>query len=122
MKRDVKLFDCYNRPDDVFEAMNPESIVETAGYLPADVQISTMIDAGRRLGEARKEMYDYFDGGEEGFDDVDVPPDRIPGADIADASQLAMALKTRFANQAVEITREGEKIDSTPPVEPVKGD
>ena len=122
MKRDVKLFDCYNRPDDVFEAMNPESIVETAGYLPADVQISTMIDAGRRLGEARKEMYDYFDGEEEGFDQVDVPPDRVPGADLADASQISMAVNARLEAQAREIMSEAEKIDSSPPVEPVKGD
>jgi len=81
-----------------------------------------MIDAGKRLGEARKEMYDYFDGEEEGFDEVDVPPDRVPGADLADASQISMAVNARLEAQARENRVEAEKIDSSPPVEAPKGD
>lgn len=120
MKRDVALFDCFNRPDDEFEVMNEESITETAGYLPAEQQIMGMIDAGRRLGEARKEMYDYFEGEEEGFDQVDVPPDRVPGADIADASQISMAVSARLEAQARKNINKPEKIDPKPVVEPPK--
>lgn len=64
--------------------------VETAGYIPAEVQIRNMMVAGQRLGEYRAEMYDY---GEEVSDDEAIgDPTRSPNFDLADAAQLARGL------------------------------
>ena len=45
----MDFFTKYKRPAPVLEHPDPVSKVETQGYIPADVQIMRMIDAGRRL-------------------------------------------------------------------------
>ena len=52
-------------------------ITEQAGYIPVDVQVKNMMLAGQRLGEYRKEAYD-FEPGVDVPDDVDVDPTRSP--------------------------------------------
>lgn len=61
--------------------------VETAGYIPPKRQIEEMIMAGRRLNEAREDMYDFPD--EKSIDPNFTDPTRDPGFEMADASRLA---------------------------------
>lgn len=75
----------YTRPDLPLESGGGESLVESAGYIPAQRQIEQFMTAGRRLALARKEMFDFPDGVErEDFTD----PTRSPNFDLADAVEL----------------------------------
>jgi len=69
-----------------------EMITEQAGYLPPQVQIEQMMEAGRRLADYRKEQFDaLYD-----VDDVELDPTRSPGFDMADASALMMEKKKKL--------------------------
>lgn len=70
-----------------------EKLVESAGYIPADVQIEQMIMAGQRLGDFRRENYDYDLEEEPIMEDMD--PTRSPNFDLADASQIGAALAAK---------------------------
>jgi len=67
-----------------------ETIVERAGYMPPKIQIEAMINAGRRLNEARAEQFDFPDGK---IDDNFVDPTRDPNFDLADATRLSRTIK-----------------------------
>lgn len=82
-----------NRPPADEEKNSGESLVESAGYIPAEIQIMEMIQAGERLGEYRKEKYDYESLSE---DDGLVDPTRCPGFDMAEASLLDRRLAAKF--------------------------
>lgn len=105
-----EIFDWYKRPKTLEEVNDGEEVVEKDGYIPADVQIQSMINAGMRLGEYRREMYDY------GPDD-EVPDDAIDTRSFTDPVEATRALnqvKARLeaqANQAA--TEQGEAV---PPV------
>lgn len=47
------------RPPEDHEVNSGVILVETAGYVPAEVRIREMIDAGQRLMEARADAYDF---------------------------------------------------------------
>lgn len=88
--------------DEEFEAGGGEEIVDAAGYVPAEQQILTMINAGIRLDENRKEMYDYegpitpdLELGDIGYDVT-----RRPNTDPADIAQLQLLVSSRLAEQA----------------------
>ena len=88
------------------EINSGELITETAGYIPADVQIQDMIAAGMRLGEYRREMYD-FDANEEIPEDfMDIT--RIPGVDVVDVERAGIAVNAKIA-EAQEILRKAEE-------------
>ena len=85
-----------------FEPGGGEEIVDAAGYVPAEQQILTMINAGIRLDENRREMYDYegpvsvdTELGDIGFDVT-----RLPNTDPADIAQLNLLVNARLAEQA----------------------
>lgn len=82
----------YQRKKSVPEKNSGVLIVETAGYIPAKVQVEQMIMAGRKLAEYRKEMYDF---GPDEPDDGYVDPTRSPNYDMADAHQDAMRVADR---------------------------
>lgn len=83
-------------------------ITESAGYIPAEVQIEEMLLAGKRLGEYRKERYDFAEGEEIPDDFID--PTRAPGFDLAEGSQLEMTMKERFKRLKAEMAeRKKEK-------------
>ena len=69
----MDFFTKYKRPAPVLEHPDPVSKVETQGYIPADVQIMRMIDAGRRLDNFR-ENFDF--GSEEEVEDDFIDPTR----------------------------------------------
>jgi hypothetical protein len=74
------------------------SMVEMAGYIPADVQITDMINAGARLSYARAQQYDFADGEEDDGSFID--PTRRPDFDLADASSLQDLAEARLEEQA----------------------
>lgn len=73
-------------------------ITEQAGYIPVDIQVKNMILAGQRLGEYRREAYD-FESGVDVPDDVDIDPTRSPYFDLADGTQEGIRTSTRLTNQ-----------------------
>lgn len=97
----------------VKEAGGGQSITETAGYIPAKVQIEQLIAAGARLGEYRKENYD-FGPGEEVPDDYN-DPTREANFDLADASRLARVTEQNLNAAAAAAS---QKADETHPSEP----
>lgn len=94
----MKFHTNYEPPEVDFEKNSGEKKVEKAGYMPAEVQIFQMIQAGQRLGEARKEMFDFAPGQEVDEDVFD--PTRSPGFDMADASQINLNLQDKFNKPA----------------------
>lgn len=72
-------------------------LVEAAGYIPADIQIEQMIDAGVRLNYARAEQFDYASA--EDDDGLFVDPTRRPDFDLSDASALADLASARLMEQ-----------------------
>ena len=77
----------YRQDPLVLEEGGGEVLVETAGYVPADVRIREFIEAGIRLGEYRKEAYDF--GADEEVDFSEADPFRSKAVDIAEVSSLA---------------------------------
>ena len=79
-----------------------EKLVEAAGYIPAEVQIRTMIDAGMRLSENRKELYDYEGEIDDNVDlgQIDYDFTRSPNVDFADVSQAKLRNDARLKSQA----------------------
>jgi len=110
----------------VEEVNSGEVMVEKAGYIPADEQIRNMIEAGMRLGEYRREEYDYAE--EEVSADEPLPPvdpTRSQEFDMADASQISLGLRERLKEArdadkakkkaAEPAAEQGEKAEVVPP-------
>jgi len=101
------------------EKNSGKTITERAGYIPAKIQIENMINAGKRLSEYRKEMYDYADSTDIP-EDIPMDPTRNPGFDMADASQISREVKKRIlkAKEALESAK--KEIVEKPKKEEVK--
>jgi len=91
-----------------------EILVETAGYVPADVRIREFIEAGIRLGEYRKEAYDF--GADEEVDFEKADPLRSPSVDMAEVSQLTQAVKGRLLKTAMTVVEEEKAEEEKPEV------
>lgn len=91
-----------NPPDVDLEKCGGEKLVESAGYVSAEEQILSMLNAGMRLDEARREAYDTDSDidGDIDFDSVPFDPTRMPAFDPADASAIARVVNARLAEQA----------------------
>lgn len=98
-----QVFDSLNPPPAEHEYNDGQSIVETQGYIPAQVQIESMIAAGMRLDTARKEAYDF--GSAEEVDPDFEDPTRTVGFDMADASILGSLAKKRLDTAAAEMKK-----------------
>lgn len=96
----------YNRPKLVEEVNSGKSKVETAGYIPAEVQIMDMINAGVRLNDYRKEKFDFSDN--EVVPDNFIDPTRSPGFDLADATILSRDVNSRI-EEAKRLLKEAEE-------------
>lgn len=115
MKPD-KFYTNYDPPEIVFEKNSGEKKVEKAGYMPAEVQIFQMIQAGQRLGEARKEMFDFAPG--QDIDEELFDPTRSPGFDMSDASQIYLNFQEKFSNKG-QVDDKGEPVAPVDPVDHV---
>lgn len=91
----------------VLEEGGGEILVETAGYVPSDVRIREFIEAGIRLGEYRKEAYDFGTEEEVDFDQAD--PLRSKAVDIAEVSTLAREVAGRLKKTAMTVLPEKEE-------------
>lgn len=97
----------YRQDPLVLEPGGGELMVETAGYVPADVRIREFIEAGIRLQEYRKEAYDFT--AEEEIDFSEADPLRNKGVDIAEVSEMALGLSQRMAERkktAITVVKE----------------
>lgn len=104
----VQIFDNWNRPPSKLEEGGGKRITESAGYIPVRVQVENMIIAGERLGEYRREKYDFGEGTEVDLE-ADPDPTRSPAFDMADATYLARETSARLKAQA---NAAKEKIDA----------
>jgi len=83
------------------------SKVDRAGYISGQKRIENLMNAGARLVQSRREMYDFPDGEvDEDFYD----PTRNKNYDLADGTQQMMAAEGRL--KAAKIRRDSEKIAS----------
>ena len=97
----IKRYDYKPSPGEVNDG---ETIVEPAGYIPANIKIESMIEAGQRLADFRR-GYEFQDG--EVIPDDYYDPTRNPGFDLADASRLSVELASRpKTEKSVEKTEE----------------
>jgi len=94
---DTTFYTQYVRTPKVFVEINTgESLVETAGYRSAKDRIEDLINAGQRLLDHRKEQYDFPDGK---VDDTFTEVTRQPNFDMADATQISLAVGERLEIQ-----------------------
>ena len=91
-----------NPPELDLESGGGEKLVEAAGYISAEEQILSMLQAGVRLDESRKELYDVEGDLDDNFafDSVGFDPTRMPGFDPADASAIGRVVDQRLKDQA----------------------
>jgi len=87
-------------------------LVETAGYIPAKIQIENMMIAGFRLDQARKLKYDYESQNEQ-MEAYQMDPTRRPGYDPADAIRDARTYSEKLLQQAnlAKAKKEEERIN-----------
>ena len=106
----MDFFGKHRRPTLDEGVMDPVSKTESAGYIPADVQITMFIEAGRRLDKARIEAYDFGPNEEVPEDFID--PTRSGDFDLADASRLGKAVASSLNDQAknARSKKEAEKL------------
>lgn len=104
------MYTKYERPEKNPEVNSGEIITEQ-NYLNTNQQINSMIRAGERLVMARKEEFDMLNG-EEKFETF---PTRDADFDMADASQIMLALDEKY--QGEQETEEVAKSDEPVPEE-----
>lgn len=109
----------HNYTPDEGEKNDGELLVETAGYVPANVKIESMIDAGRRLTDFRA-GYEFQDG--ETIPDDYLDPTRNPGFDLADASAIKEATMQKMNQDALNQAAKASQTTSAGeiPTEPKK--
>lgn len=95
----------WNTTPDKGETNSGEIITEKAGYIPPKQQIQSMILAGQRLNEYRKELYDTMDPTE----DIDIDPTRDKAFDLADATQMQNEVNESLQQQAEEAKKAEEE-------------
>ena len=109
----------YDRVRQPAESNSGITLVERAGYIPAQQRIENLMLAGQRLVQARKELYDFPDGK---IDLNFTDPTRSKNYDLADGFQDGLKVEARLKAQkeavkASQITQEG----SNKPPEPQEG-
>lgn len=81
----------YNHQSSPPEVNSGKSLVEKAGYIPAQARIENMMLAGQRLIEHRQELYDFKRGEEP--DESFYDPTRSKNFDLADAFIMREAIE-----------------------------
>lgn len=90
--------------DSQAEHPDPKSITETA-YVPPQVQIEDMIDAGVRLAAYRKGRFDSIELAIDG-DEIPLDPMREPAVDVVDTMKIGLAAADRVAKAKAKIGAE----------------
>lgn len=91
----MEFYTKFKRPEKRYEVNSGEKLVETAGYIPARIQIEEFIAAGKRLNAARAEQYDF--SGTQKDDETDMlDPTRSPNFDLADGSAYKSEVRRRL--------------------------
>lgn len=86
----------YDRIKQPPESNSGVTLVERAGYIPAQQRIENLMLAGQRLVQARKELYDFPDGKiDPDFQD----PTRSKNYDLADGFQDGLKIEARLRAQ-----------------------
>lgn len=94
----MKYFTQRLRPEWKGEVNNEPSKTERQSHMSAKVRIENLILAGERLQQARAEAYDYPEP-KEVPEDIPEDPTRVPGFDMADASQIKLEVENRLKTQ-----------------------
>lgn len=81
-----------------YEILEKGSKTEKAGYVPAKKRIEDLINAGKRLSDYRKALYDFNEG--EFDENLPIDPTRSGSYDMADATQQSIEVAARLAEQA----------------------
>jgi hypothetical protein len=90
----LDFFTAWERPlKDQSEHPDPKSITETA-YVPPQVQIKDMMDAGVALAASRKARFDSVELRID--EDIPLDPTREPGVDLVDIQRQAEAVSKRL--------------------------
>lgn len=97
------------------EPIDGELLTEVAGYIPANIRIENIINAGERLRQARAEMYDF--GPNDEIDEDFQDPTRSKSFDLADASVLKENLDMRYREIQKQKKVLAEKAKSTKKVQ-----
>jgi len=108
------MYTKYERPAKMPEVNSGEIITEQ-NYLNTNQQINSMIRAGERLVLARQEEFDMLNG-EEKFETF---PTRDADFDMADASQIMLALDGKYQGEDVqkEVAKSDEPVLEEKPTE-----
>lgn len=113
----IQFYTQFDRPVGLSnEPVGGEKVVERAGYMSAEKQIKSMLQAGVRLQTYRNEMFDTVDPKVDPGS-LSVDPMRSKAFDLADASQTALAIAgRRIIRRPVKKQSVSEGSSSTPPV------
>lgn len=83
------------------EHPDEKSITETA-YVPPQVQIQDMMEAGLRLAAERKARFDSVELNVQEGEDIPLDPTREPGVDLVDVQRAAESLDVRLSKAEKE--------------------
>lgn len=92
------------------EKLSHKKIVEVAGYVPAQIRIENLINAGLRLEQSRMEEFDLPDG--EMSDDFVPDPTRQRNYDLADASRDLSDARSRINSRKASTKVDAQKVVS----------
>lgn len=108
------MYTKYERPAKMPEKNSGEILTEQ-NFLNTNQQINSMIRAGERLVMARQEEFDMLNG-EEKFETF---PTRNADFDMADASQIMLALDVKYQGEPEkeEIAKSDEPVPEVKPTE-----
>lgn len=108
--RNAKIVEIMNYEPPIGEINTGEKIVDDIGYVPADVKIRDMINAGIRLRQSRREDFDVEgDITDDQFNEIgDIT--RSPGFDMADASQAILNLNNKIGKRKVSTDKEVKEV------------
>jgi len=88
----------YKRPPKKMEKNSGEKLVETAGYIPAKLQVEMLIQAGKRTDLWKQEHFDYGPDGVIDFDNISLLT-RDKGVDMAEISMAQKEVEGRLKQQ-----------------------
>jgi len=96
----MRFYTQWDRPDGFeVDQVSPRSITELA-YVPPQVMIKDMMDAGRRLAAERRMRFDSVELGVEDVQgDMPLDPTREPGVDLVDVTRAERAVRSRLEAQ-----------------------